>query len=252
MRTVTLSSRGILTAIAVLVVFGTSTGTASASSYYLKIGDIKGESKERNHKDWIDVDSFYWGITRNATVGSGPGSGQRSAAIGSPLSWTQWLDSSVPQLFSGVATGKRFQNATLDVATESADAGRIVYFQMLFQDVGLTALNLNGAGGNNELVHAAGALVYSRLVMTYWPLDNNGRVGTPITGTWDFSDGASAAFSGSPEVLEGLILAGPSAVPAPAAVWLLGTGLLGLMGSAWRSKRGTPAMRSLDQLRSAA
>lgn len=245
MRAVTLSSRGILTSIAVLIVFGISTGTASASSYYLKIGDIKGESKERNHKDWIDVDSFYWGITRNATVGTG--SGGRGAAIGSPLSWTQWLDSSVPQLFSGVATGKRFQDATLDVAAETTDAGRIVYFQMLFEDVSLTALNLNGAGGNSEGVRAAGALVYSKLVMTYWPLDNNGRVGAPITGTWDFSDGASAAFSGSPEVLEGLILAGPSAVPAPAAVWLLGTGLLGLMGSAWRSRRGAPGRRSLEQ-----
>lgn len=234
MRTVTLSSRGILTAIAVLIVFGISTGTASASSYYLKIGDIKGESKERNHKDWIDVDSFYWGITKNATVGSGS---RRGSAIGSPLSWTQWLDSSVPQLFSGVATGKRFEEATLDVVAETTDAGRIVYFQMLFEDVGLTALNLNGASGNNGLVHAAGALVYSRLVMTYWPLDSRGRLGDPITGTWDFSDDASAAFSGSPEVLEGLILAGPSAVPAPAAVWLLGTGLLGLMGSRWRRSR---------------
>lgn len=233
MRTVTLSFRGILTSIAVLIVFGIS--TASASTYFLKIDGIDGESNERNHKDWIDVDSFYWGITRNATVGSG--SGQRGAAIGSPLSWTQQLDSSVPKLFSGVATGKFFPRATLEVAAETTDAGRIVYFQMLFEDVSLTALNLNGAGGNNEYVHAAGALVYSSLTMTYRPLGDDGRLGAAITGTWDFSDGASATFSGSPEVLEGLLLAGPSAVPAPAAVWLLGTGLLGLMGSKWRSKR---------------
>ncbi len=102
MSTVTLSFRGILTSIAVLIVFGIS--TASASTYFLKIDGIDGESNDRTHRDWIDVDSFYWGITRNATVGSGSG----GAAIGSPLSWTQQLDSSVPKLFSGVATGKRY------------------------------------------------------------------------------------------------------------------------------------------------
>ena len=233
MSTVTLSFRGILTSIAVLIVFGIS--TASASTYFLKIDGIDGESNDRTHRDWIDVDSFYWGITRNATVGSGSG----GAAIGSPLSWTQQLDSSVPKLFSGVATGKRYRDATLEVQSEGSTPN--VFFRMEFDNLVLTALKLSGT----DDVSVAGAFVYSSLTMTYWDYVD-GRLRGTTTGTWDFSDGASATFSGSPEVLEGLILAGPSAVPAPAAVWLLGTGLLGLMGSKWRSRRGALSSHRLQ------
>ncbi len=235
MRTVTLSSRRILTAVAVLIVFGISTGTASASTYFLKIDGIAGESNDRTHRDWIDVGSFYWGITRNATVGSGSG----GAAIGSPLSWTQLLDSSVPKLFSGVATGKHFRDATLEVQSEGSTPN--VFFRMEFDNLVLTALKLSGT----DDVSVAGAFVYSSLTMTYWDYED-GRLRSTTTGTWDFSDGASATFSGSPEVLEGLMLAGPSAVPAPAAVWLLGTGLLGLMGSKWRSRRGALSSQRLQ------
>ena len=236
MKTIYKKPHRILLAAIAVAAFGMGATSASASSYYLKIGEIQGESTDRNHRDWIDVDTFYWGITSSATVGGG----RRGSAVGSPLSWTQGMDSSVPTQFVGVASGKHYQSATLEASATYSDAGRVVYFQMLFENVVLTSLNLSGTG---DAILAAGSLVYDKLTMTYRPLDNRGGLGSPVIGVWDFSDGAAATFSGSPEVLEGLFLAGPTAVPAPAAVWLLGTGVLGLAGfKRWR--RPVPRSRA--------
>jgi type VI secretion system secreted protein Hcp len=232
MKKVTAPLRGILITVVALFAFGVGISSANAAStYFLQIDGVRGSSTDRGHKDWIDVSSFYWGITNSSTVG-GVGGGSRGGPVGSPLSWTQQLDSSVPALFVGVGSGKRYPRATLDV--QSAGTNPVVFFQMVFEDIALTALSLTGATD----VGAAGALVYGRLTMTYRPLQDDGRLGGPVVGGWDFSGNQPAAFFGSPEVLEGLILAGPTAVPAPAAVWLLGTGLLGLFGAAWRKRHG--------------
>lgn len=224
------SQRVLFTAMAVAVLGMGANSASAASRYYLQIDDIRGESTERSHRDWIDVDSFYWGITNSAPVGGTGGGRPRGAAVGSPLTWTQGLDQSVPKLFTGLASGKAYPRATLEV--ETIGDSPAVYFQMDFRNVRLTSLNLSGTG---DAEGAAGALVYETLTMTYRPRNEDGSLGGLVVGSWDFSENAVATFSGSPEVLEGLMLAGPSAVPAPAAVWLLGTGLLGLAGfRRWR------------------
>ena len=227
------SQRILFTAIA-FAALGMGVNSASAASrYYLQIGDIRGESTDARHKDWSDVDTFYWGITTSSTAGSG---GTRGHAIGSPLSWTQDLDTSVPKLFLGVATGTSYPKATLEV--ESIGDSPAVFFRMVFDNVALASLNITGTG---DATRAAGSLLYEKLTMSYRRQLSDGSLDAWVTGTFDFSGGAAAAFSGSPEVLEGLFLAGPSAVPAPAAVWLLGTGVLGLAGfKRWRR----PAPRS--------
>jgi len=216
-------SQGILLTTIAVAVFGMGANSASAAStYYLQIDGIQGESTERDHRDWIDVGSFYWGITNSAAVGD---RGPRGAAVGSPLSWTQNLDRSVPQLFGGVASGKHYKDAKLEV--QSIGESPAVFFKMDFRTVALTSLNLTGTG---DAIRVASALVYEMLTMSYRPQNPDGSLGGWVTGSFDFSKAAAAAFTGSPEVLQGLMLAGPSAVPAPAAVWLLGTGVLGLAG----------------------
>ena len=216
-------------------VFGMCASSAHAASvYFLQIGDIKGESVDKNHKDWIDIDSFSWGIGNSGSVGSG-GGGSSGKAIFAPLSWTQQLDKSVPSLFLAVASGTHIKNATLDVQQAGAKSSG-VFFQMSFDDVLLTSLNINGAGdvpGVNATLNA------SKITMTYRPQKADGSLGTAVIGGWDLKKNAADAFFGSPDVLQGLILAGPtpSAVPVPAAVWLFASGLLGLVSVARRSSR---------------
>ncbi|MGE6888400.1 type VI secretion system tube protein Hcp, partial [Serratia bockelmannii] len=48
-----------------------------AMDMFLKVEGINGESKNANHKQWIDVFSFNWGARQpgNMAVGGGGGAG---------------------------------------------------------------------------------------------------------------------------------------------------------------------------------
>ena len=44
--------------------------TPVASAAYMKLGEIKGESVDAQHKEWIEVSSFSWGTSNSGRVGS--------------------------------------------------------------------------------------------------------------------------------------------------------------------------------------
>lgn len=232
MKTITQSPARYL---AMFMLFATSVagvGTASAAPvYFLQIDDIKGESTDVLHKDWIDVSSFSWGIHSTAATGGGSAAGK---PVFSPLAWTQLLDTSVPPLFVGVASGKHYQKATLEVQRPGGTAKAEPFFRMEFDDVILTALDIGGTGG---IPGVAGALQYSKVTMTYRPQKDDGTLDAPVSGGWDLKQNSAAAFFGSPQVLQGLALAGPvSTVPVPASAWLFGSGIAGLVGVSRRKR----------------
>lgn len=192
----------------------------AAADYFLQIGDIRGESAERSHRDWIDITSFSWNISNTGSTQYGGGK-----ATFSPFSWTQQLDRSVPPMFVAVASGKSYPRAILEVQDASRLSG--VFFKMEFDDVQLTRLNIAGSGDRPDV---AAAFEFSRITMTYRPIKADGSLDAPVVGGWDLK--SNNTFFGSAEVLEGLFLAEPSPVPLPPALWLFGAGLLGLVGVA--------------------
>ena len=234
MKTISQAPVRILVLIMLYAMAGMGASSAYAAPvYFLQIDGIEGESTDQNHEDWIDANSFSWGISNSGSIGSGAGR-PSGKAIFSPLSWTQNLDMSVPPMFVGVASGKHFPRATLDVQQTGAVSAD-VYFQMVFEDVILASLDISGTGA---IPGVSASLEYSKVTMTYRPQKNDGSFDAPIVGGWDLEKNVADAFFGSPDVLQGLILAGPTAsvVPVPAAVWLFASGLLGLIGIARRKE----------------
>ena len=89
---------------------------------YLKIGDIKGESTERAHKDWIVVEGINQGLeqTQQATTGS---SRRRSAVVLNDLIITKKLDRATPKLMEMCSKGKVIPELELDMVAN----GRVYY-----------------------------------------------------------------------------------------------------------------------------
>jgi type VI secretion system secreted protein Hcp len=208
----------------------------AANSMFVKIGDIRGESTDRDHRNWIDVSSFSWGVSNTGGAPGGGGGGGRT--LFSDLNWTQNVDASTVPVFIGAASGTVYDVVTFDVVRRGERS--VLFFQMIFEDASLGALQISGSSGAGD-PFASVSLMSSKLTMNYWPQDAKGGRGDKISGSWDLRTG-TGGFNGDINVLTGLFLSGGtvgaigdlplSPVPEPQAALLLLLGLAVLGGQA--------------------
>lgn len=208
----------------------------AANEYYLKIDGMPGESVDKAHKDWIDVDSFSWGLklTPAATPGGGSAVGKASF---NDLAWTQQVDLSTPKWFLAVATGKTIATVTLDV-TRPFKGTSESFFQLVFNKTVGTGLNIYG-GENASSLRADASMSSGETVTLRYRADNGkGGLTDWLEGRFSIKDNQSlATFDGDERVLLGLFSAGgainfdagavtPVPEPASAALLLGGLALL--------------------------
>jgi len=177
--------RGILAWAVVIGVL--SSGLADAASF-IKFDGIDGEAQDKDHKNWSDVLSVNWGVSVAVVKGGGSGSGKPEFT---DLSWTQTIDKSVPPLFSAISDGKIIRKATVDFTTTFSDAVRVTYFQMVFDDVLLTQLQLGSSG--EASAEFSGAFAYSKIGMTYTEYDAGGKKKSTAFAEYDLKGGTGSA-----------------------------------------------------------
>ena len=229
----------------------------SATNYLLKIDTIEGESRLKGHEKWIEVENWSWGLTNTGSAGGGPGGGPGAGkTIFEDFTWTQLVDSSVIPIFLGVASGTVFPTATLDVLKSTGASAPVAYFQMIFSDVVLNSLHLNGTG-NGAPPSANASLDYTAVTLRYRSQKSDGSFSSWVEGSFDRDARNSVQFNGDPAVVFGLLLAGgdvsldvlpnvPSPVPEPQTWAMMLAGLLLASATAALRQRGRAKERRIS------
>lgn len=102
---------------------------------YIKIGDIKGESVSRDHKDWVDVISFGMGIERGETASAGR---QISGKVNfQDLVITKKLDKASPVLMIKTVTGEILPEVQLEIARADGKSN----YTVTLKDVIITGIS---------------------------------------------------------------------------------------------------------------
>lgn len=152
------------------------------TSIFLEIGDIKGESADRDHKDWIDVTSYGLGFDSGAQATNGS-TRRRSRATHTPLSVTKEIDKATPKLMESLVTGRRHPRAVMELTTPAGDSGRVVYLKVELTNVLVTSYNVSGsAGGNDEELD----FDYGAIKVTYSQYNGAGQKVGDTVFTYDF------------------------------------------------------------------
>src|SRR5438067_340473 len=119
-----------------------------AVDMFMKIDEVKGESKDKTHHGTIDVLAWSWGESNSGSAHAGGGAGAGKVNV-QDLSFTKYIDKSTPALLLACANGAHYKKATLTV--RKAGKTPVEYITMEMNEVLVTAISTGGSGGEDRL-----------------------------------------------------------------------------------------------------
>jgi type VI secretion system secreted protein Hcp len=164
---------------------------AQASDYLLEIDGIKGESSDQKHKDTIELQSFSWGVSQTTTHSSGGGGGAGKATF-QDLHFTSKVSKASPLLFKRAATGEHIKKATLFVRKAGSGGGQGDYMTITLEDVLVSSYETKPSKGSDAVPTDRVSLNFSKIEFDYKPQLSDGRLGAPVTSTYDLAQAKKA------------------------------------------------------------
>ena len=156
-----------------------------AVEYYLKLDDLKGESKGDKHKDEIDILSFSWGASQPGLGHLGGGTGAGKVDI-HDLQLTHCVDKASPMLFQGCCKGTPFTKATL--TCRKAGHNALDYLTITMETVLIGSVQSGGHGsaaGSTDHPQESFSLHFQKFKVVYKEQDEKGAVKSSPEFSWD-------------------------------------------------------------------
>lgn len=155
-----------------------------AVDMFIKIGDIKGESKDHKHKEEVDVLAWSWGMSNSGTAHTGGGAGAGKVNV-QDLSFTKYIDSASAALMMAACNGKHYDKACLIV--RKAGEKPLEYLKIDMTEVMVTAVSTGGSGGEDRLTENV-TLNFAKFTFTYQPQEKGGgKDGGEKIAAWDIA-----------------------------------------------------------------
>lgn len=155
-----------------------------AMSMYVQMGDIKGESVESHHKDWIDVLSWTWGMTQTGSGHTGGGNSTAKVSV-RDVSFTKHVDKATPNLIKWCCSGKAIDKVTL-AANKSPGWD---YLVLEMKDVLISSVTSGGTGQDERLIETV-TLNFKSFMVKYTQQTDKGLKGTVIPAGWNIATNA--------------------------------------------------------------
>ena len=177
-------------AIAAFVLMG-SAFTADAAAY-IKIGDIKGEAADTDHKEWIDILSVSQSITRGE--GLTGQSRRRGDVVLGDIVCVKELDKSSPKLAEAVCTGAIIPSIEIELTRPVPNAdgttGRVVYLRYELKNVMITSYSVNGSAQGEDVPMEDFSLNFEEIKVTYTEQDKDtGQAKGNVEYSWKVEEG---------------------------------------------------------------
>lgn len=156
-----------------LVVGALIPASASAADYFLRIDGIAGESNSVKYPGTIEVESWSWGVTKDA---SKPANAQ-------DFHFVKKVGPASPKLFEATAAGTLFPKAKL---TAVRGATQFPYLRYCFTGVRMSSFQTGGSNGSSILPMEQISFSFATVVNVFQGQDETGEPGESVFGGWDF------------------------------------------------------------------
>src|SRR2546421_4666432 len=155
-----------------------------AVDMFIKIGDLKGESRDNKHKDEIDILAWSWGMSNSGSAHTGGGAGAGKVNV-EDLSFTKYLDKSSPDLMLACCNGKHYTDAQLIV--RKAGEKPLEYVKITLTEVMITAVTTGGSGGEDRLTENV-TLNFAQVKVDYVEQTPTGGTGDKPSMSWNIAE----------------------------------------------------------------
>jgi type VI secretion system secreted protein Hcp len=157
-----------------------------AVDMFMKIGAVKGESRDKVHKDEFDVLSWSWGMSNSGSAQQGSGMGAGKVNV-QDLTFTKYLDKGSPDLMLACCNGKHFDQAMLTV--RKAGEQPLEYLLITMEDLIVTNVTPGGSTGEDRITENV-SLNFARVKVQYKEQTATGGIGDKPEMGWDIAANA--------------------------------------------------------------
>jgi type VI secretion system secreted protein Hcp len=155
-----------------------------ASSAYLQVDGAEGESTDKGHVGWIDVESWSWACVQPETAATGGGSGAARVSM-QPLTVTAPVFKGANTLFLYCCNGKHIPKVVLEMT--KAGETQQVFWRITLEDVIVSHVQFGGSG-NSHVCHANFSFMAKKNKVAYGKQDKSGTVGGLEEKGWDIAE----------------------------------------------------------------
>jgi type VI secretion system secreted protein Hcp len=156
---------------------------AAAVDYFLKVDGNDGESTSDRHKNEIEIASFSWGATQSGSGATGGGGGAGKVSF-QDLHFTMKTNKASPKLMLACATGEHIKQVVL-IGEVSGKKGQ-KFLEIKIEDVLISSFQQGGSSGEHPTESVS--MNFAKITFTYYPVNPDGSLGTPVSGGWDIKE----------------------------------------------------------------
>jgi type VI secretion system secreted protein Hcp len=161
-----------------------------AIDMFMKLGDIKGESTDKAHKDEIEVLSWSWGLSQSGTMHMGTGGGAGKVSV-QDLSFTKYSDKASPPIMAACTKGTHIAKAVLTVRKAGGD-NPLEYYKITLEGVLVSSFSTGGSGGEERFTEHV-SLNFEKFHVEYQPQNAKGaKEGGVVEVKWNIPGNAES------------------------------------------------------------
>ncbi len=155
-----------------------------AVDMFCKIDGIDGESTDDQHKDWIELLSFNWGVSQPVSVSSATGGRTAGRADFQDFAITKLVDRATPNLALHCANGRHIPKVIVELCL--AAETKHPFMKITMEDVVVSSVGSGGAASAVEpRPQETVTFNYGKIEWEYTPLDPTGKKGATVKQGWD-------------------------------------------------------------------
>jgi type VI secretion system secreted protein Hcp len=159
-----------------------------AVDMFMKLGDIKGESQDKTHKEEIEVLAWSWGLSQSGTMHMGTGGGAGKVSV-QDVSFTKYTDKATPPIMAACTKGSHIATATLTVRKAGGD-NPLEYYKITLEGVLVSSYSTGGSGGEERFTENV-TLNFEKFHVEYQPQNAKGaKEGGVVEVKWNIPGNA--------------------------------------------------------------